>query len=77
MRYNAFVRSLENYRRRMARSLKWKPYMVFQQRVIMALDQQRPSTRAALAKIPGLGAAKIERFGSDLLQLLREHVNAH
>ncbi len=75
-RYNDFVRSLENYRRRMARSLKWKPYMVFQQRVIVALDKQRPATRDALAKIPGLGTSKIDRFGNDLLELLRQHASA-
>ncbi|MCG5051764.1 MAG: RecQ family ATP-dependent DNA helicase [Myxococcales bacterium] len=71
--YNDFVRSLENYRKRMARKLKWKPYMVFQQRVIAALDEARPASRSALAKIPGLGPSRIERFGADLLDLVRAH----
>jgi superfamily II DNA helicase RecQ len=45
--------------------------MVFQQRVISELDRQRPTTREALARVPGLGPAKIARFGDDLLAMIR------
>ena len=72
-RYNDCVRVLENYRKRMARQLKWKPYMVFQQKVIVALDQQRPTTREGLARISGLGASRIDRFGNDLIALMKQH----
>jgi ATP-dependent DNA helicase RecQ len=72
-RYNAVVRSLDNYRKRMARSLKWKPYMVFHRRVIVEIDRQRPTSLTALEKIPGLGPAKIERFGLDILDLVRRN----
>ena len=67
------ARDLERYRSKMARELKWKAYMVFQQRVITAIDKHRPDSHAALARIPGLGPAKIERFGDDILALLRRH----
>ncbi|MCB9558880.1 MAG: HRDC domain-containing protein [Kofleriaceae bacterium] len=60
----------------MARKLQWKSYMVFQQRVITAIDRLRPATREALARIPGLGPAKIERFGDDILALVRRHGGA-
>jgi ATP-dependent DNA helicase RecQ len=63
---------LENYRRRKARSLKWKPYMVFQLRVILAVDDRRPQSVNELARIPGLGVAKIDRFGEDIIDLVRE-----
>jgi len=72
-RYSPIARELENYRKRTARRLKWKPYMVFQRRVILAIDQKRPQTLADLERIPGLGQAKIERFGEDLLALVRAH----
>jgi ATP-dependent DNA helicase RecQ len=62
---------LESYRKRMARQLKWKTYMVFQRGVIAAIDQQRPTSREALARIPGLGPAKIARFGDDILAVVR------
>jgi ATP-dependent DNA helicase RecQ len=67
------ARALDAYRQKMARMLKWKPYMVFQRRVIVAIDRQRPDSTAALARIPGLGPAKIERFGQDILALVRRH----
>jgi superfamily II DNA helicase RecQ len=67
------ARALDNYRRRQARALKWKTYMVFQRNVMLAIDRQEPDSHEALARIPGLGPAKIERFGDDILALVREH----
>jgi ATP-dependent DNA helicase RecQ len=64
---------LDRFRRRMARELKWKPYMVFQNRTIAAIDRARPDSLAALDRIPGLGAAKIARFGADLLSIIRRY----
>ncbi len=73
MRAGPVARALDNYRKRTARSLKWKTYMVFQRKVILAIDREQPTSRAALSNIPGLGPAKIERFGDDILALVREH----
>jgi ATP-dependent DNA helicase RecQ len=67
------ARALDNYRKRTARSLKWKTYMVFQLKVVLAIDREEPDSLAALAKIPGLGPVKIERFGADILELVRTH----
>ncbi|MCA9582619.1 MAG: HRDC domain-containing protein, partial [Myxococcales bacterium] len=72
-RYSNTVRALENFRKQKARELAWKPYMVFQKRTIMALDSERPSSIGALDRIPGLGPAKIQRFGHDILRVLREN----
>ena len=66
------AREMENYRRRKARALKWKPYMVFQMKVILAVDERRPETLEELQNIPGLGAAKIDKFGEDILEMVRE-----
>jgi ATP-dependent DNA helicase RecQ len=67
------ARALDNYRKRQARALGWKTYMVFQRRVMLAIDREEPDSIEALARIPGLGPAKIERFGEDLLGLVRQH----
>ena len=69
------ARDLDLFRRRTARALSWKTYMVFQERVIRALDVDRPRDKAALLRVPGLGPAKVERFGDDLLALIRRHVD--
>ncbi len=65
--------ALERYRKRMAGKLKWKAYMVFQRQAILAIARERPTTLEALATIPGLGPAKIERFGADILAVVRDH----
>ncbi len=65
--------ALDSYRKKMARQLKWKTYMVFQRKTLAALAAAQPQSRPALAKIPGLGPAKIDRFGDDLLALVRAH----
>jgi ATP-dependent DNA helicase RecQ len=70
-RASSVMLALDTYRRRMARQLKWKTYMVFQRGVIAAIDQQRPTSKEDLARIPGLGPAKIARFGDDILALLQ------
>jgi len=67
------ARALDNYRKKTARALGWKTYMVFQRRVLMAIDREEPDSLEALSQIPGLGPAKIERFGEDLLGLVRQH----
>jgi superfamily II DNA helicase RecQ len=47
--------------------------MVFQRAALLAIDRDEPESLEALARIPGLGPAKIERFGSDILDLVRQH----
>ncbi|MBV1859033.1 MAG: RecQ family ATP-dependent DNA helicase [Nannocystaceae bacterium] len=64
---------LERYRKRMAGKLKWKAYMVFQRQAILAIAKAQPSTRDELLLIPGLGPAKVDRFGDDILELVRQH----
>jgi ATP-dependent DNA helicase RecQ len=67
------ARALESYRKRRARALQWKTYMIFQRATMLAIERQRPETLEALARIPGLGPSKIERFGEDVLELVRRH----
>ena len=64
---------LDRYRKRRARELRWKAYMVFQRNTIAAIDQQRPMSHEALARIPGLGPAKIARFGDEILAVVRRY----
>ncbi|MEZ4364903.1 MAG: RecQ family ATP-dependent DNA helicase [Kofleriaceae bacterium] len=68
------TRELERFRKVWAQRLKWKAYMVMQRRVIGAIDRARPTTLDELARVPGLGPAKLARFGEDILEVVRRHV---
>ncbi len=67
--------ALDTYRKQKARQLKWKAYMVFQRAVITAIEASRPRSKEELARIPGLGPAKIARFGDDILAVVRRHAD--
>ena len=67
------ARALENFRKRRARALGWKTYMVFQRNVMLSIDREEPASLDALARISGLGPAKIERFGEEILEIVRAH----
>ena len=70
---SSIARALDNYRRRKAKALKWKIYMVFQRKVMLEIDRTEPQSLAELERIPGLGPAKVARFGDDILELVRAH----
>ncbi len=65
-------RALDAYRRRMARALRWKVYMVFTREVIDQVSQNPPGSLWELEQVRGLGPKKIERFGADILELIRD-----
>ena len=39
----------------------------------MAIDEIQPETLELLERVPGMGPAKIERFGLDILEIVRTH----
>ena len=69
--HTSITLALDTFRKKMARQLKWKSYMVMQRGVIAAIEKHRPTTAEALARIPGLGPAKIARFGADIIAIVR------
>jgi len=46
------------------------PYVVFHDSVLHAIAEARPSSLGELAQIAGVGPAKLERYGADLLALV-------
>ncbi|MEB3262956.1 MAG: DNA helicase RecQ [Synechococcus sp.] len=66
----ALVSALKDWRREQAREQGVPPYVVFHDRTLLELAARKPSSRAALAEIGGIGAAKLERYGTALLAVL-------
>ena len=64
------VLALKEWRLARARAEEVPAYVVFNDRTLAELVARAPRTIAELAAVPGIGPAKLERFGPDLLATL-------
>jgi DNA helicase-2/ATP-dependent DNA helicase PcrA len=62
---------LRDWRAKRARALKVPAYVVFTDATLTAIAEQRPTDAAALVAIAGIGASKLDKFGTEVLALLR------
>jgi len=68
---DALLEALRGWRRERAQQLKVPAYVVFTDATLTAIAEQQPADDAALVAIAGIGAAKLERFGAEVLALVR------
>ena len=61
---------LRQWRAHQAKQQQIPAYVVFHDATLRALAQHRPQTADQLGAISGVGAAKLEQYGADLLELL-------
>ena len=47
-------------------------YIVFGDKVLLEMVSRRPTNERELLRVPGVGEAKLERYGSAFLRVLRE-----
>jgi ATP-dependent DNA helicase RecQ len=66
----ARIEALREWRRQEAARRSVPAYVVLHDRTLTALAAALPSTLDALAEIPGIGPAKLEAYGKDLIALL-------
>ncbi len=64
------VARLKAWRTEQARSQGVPPYVVFHDRTLLELASRRPASLAELGTVGGIGAAKLERYGEALLEVL-------
>ena len=65
--------ALRRFRRNEARRRKLKPYQVFQDKALLGLCSQLPSSQAELLEVWGMGEARVEKYGEALLEIVRTH----
>lgn len=65
--------ALRSWRRKEARRRRLKPYQVFQDKTLKALVEARPATISELASVLGMGPVRIKKYGSAILEILRDH----
>jgi len=66
------VQALKEWRLARAREDEVPAYVVFNDRTLAELVAREPRTLAELAAVPGIGPAKLERYGAELLARLAD-----
>ena len=49
------------------------PYVIFHDRTLVELAAARPKSRAKMADVPGVGEAKLDRYGPAFLAVIADH----
>ena len=62
--------ALREWRAGRAKELSQPAYCVFTDATLTAIAEQRPTDVASLVKIPGIGQAKLDKYGEDVLSLV-------
>lgn len=65
--------ALRNWRQMEASERKIPLYLVLSNRALMEIARTHPRTAAELKDIPGIGRAKLERYGADILDIVSDY----
>jgi len=49
------------------------PYVIFHDATLREMAAQRPASLAALGRLPGVGAKKLEAYGEQFLRTIARH----
>jgi ATP-dependent DNA helicase RecQ len=71
----ALFEALRQHRLEVSRAQGVPPYVVASDRTLREIAAARPASVAALAGVYGIGAAKAERFGGGLIEVVRRFAN--
>jgi len=64
--------ALRAARKALAEERQVPPYVIFHDSVLRALAAERPASLGAMSAIPGVGAKKLESFGQEFLNVIRQ-----
>ncbi|MDD5870233.1 MAG: DNA helicase RecQ [Bacteroidales bacterium] len=65
---------LKDLRKKIAKRLELPPYVIFQDVSLEAMATTYPISLEELQTIPGVGAGKARRYGSDFVNVIKQHV---
>lgn len=69
--------ALRETRRELARDLGVPAYVIFHNSTLAAIAAGRPTTRAELGEVPGVGTTKLQRYGDLFLDSVRAFLRDH
>lgn len=65
------LKALKGWRMKRCRIAHLKPFHVLTNKTLEALAARKPTTEKELEAIPGIGPAKIQKYGADLLKMMK------
>ncbi|MES2670021.1 MAG: DNA helicase RecQ [Pseudomonadota bacterium] len=65
-------RALRDLRARLAREQNVPAYVIFHDSTLRNIAEKRPDSMGELGQVGGIGGAKLERYGADVLEIIRE-----
>ena len=68
---DALFESLRSLRKKLADAQRVPAYIVFSDKVLLEMVARRPTTPGEMMDVPGVGPAKLERYGPAFIELLR------
>jgi DNA helicase-2/ATP-dependent DNA helicase PcrA len=72
----ALFEKLREWRKSTADAASVPAFVVFTDATLTAIAVEQPSDASQLLKIPGIGTTKVERYGGDLLDVVKSHAMA-
>lgn len=66
--------SLRQWRLELSREISKPAFTIFTDRTLMALADAQPRNTTQLRVIPGVGSTKMQKYGADVLAIIREEV---
>ena len=69
----ALFDALRARRRELAESQGVPPYVIFHDASLVEMAERQPRSLAEFAEVPGVGSAKLERYGAMFIDLIRAH----
>ena len=66
--------ALRARRRELAAEASVPPYVIFHDSTLREMAAAKPATLQALSRVSGVGAAKLERYGSAFVEVIRAHL---
>ncbi len=72
---NALYQMLKNWRDQKAEELDTEHYMVLPIKTMQSLADTMPGSLASLREVHGMGKAKIERYGAEILEIIKQYAH--
>jgi ATP-dependent DNA helicase RecQ len=67
------IDALQSYRTTQSKLEGMPPYIIYSNKVLTSISEQKPKTLAALLEIDGVGKAKVEKYGVAILDIVKQN----